>query len=108
MKKIIFNDNKKNGFTINNINNDILITSFGYSHLFNYPKILTEEIEKISKKINKDEINIYFDLSSVLGKNASNKYFAIIYSKAKKDFVYPSKNTLTDLPPYKNPNLEQA
>lgn len=98
MKKITFNDNKENGFTINNIKNNILISSFGYSHLFNYPAILTDETEKISKEINKDEIDTYFDLSSVLGKDASNKYFTIIYSKTKKDFIYPSKKTLTNLP----------
>lgn len=98
MKKIRFSDDKKNGFSINNVNDDIFISSSGYSHLFNYPIVLIKEVEKISKKINREAIDVYFDLSSVLGENASNKYFVITYSKKKKDFVYPSKKTLADLP----------
>ncbi|MHB1646814.1 MAG: hypothetical protein EVG15_10810 [Candidatus Acididesulfobacter diazotrophicus] len=97
MKKIKFIDDNETGFNINNIKNNIFITSFGYSHVFNYPYILVKEIEKLSKKIDKDKIDVYFDLSSVLGKDASNKYFLITYDKNKKDFDYSSKKTVLEL-----------
>ncbi len=98
MKQIKFADDKRSGFYTINIKDNIFITSFGHSHLFNYPSVLVKELGKLSEKINKDKINVYFDLSSVLGNNADNKYFVITYSKTKKDFIYPSKNTLIDLP----------
>ena len=49
----------------------------------------------MAKLIDKNEIEVYFDLSSVLGENASNKYFVILYDKNKKDFIYPSYKTIT-------------
>ncbi|MHB1645918.1 MAG: hypothetical protein ACYCSW_05340 [bacterium] len=97
MKKIKFSDDRTSGFNINNIKNSIFVSSFGYSHVFNYPIILTDEVDKISKKIDKDKINVYFDLSSALGKESSNKYFLIPYDKNKKDFDYSSKKTLLEL-----------
>lgn len=97
MKKINYGDDRESGFNINNIRDDIFVSSFGYSHVFNYPTVLINEIEKISKKIDKNKINVYFDLSSVLGGNASNKYFFIVYDKIKKNFDYSSKKTLLEL-----------
>ena len=100
MKQVQFIDDNRNGFYIDNINNDIIVSSFGHSHLFNYPSILVKELDKFSKKISRDNINTYFDLSSVLGESAVNKYFVITYDKTKKDFIYPSKKTLEKLPAY--------
>ena len=50
MKQIQFIDDNRNGFYIDNINNDIIVSSFGHSHLFNYPSILVKELDKFSKK----------------------------------------------------------
>jgi hypothetical protein len=95
MKKIKFNRGINNGFCIRINNDKIYITSFGYSHLFNYPSVIIKEVSELAKLIDKNEIEVYFDLSSVLGENASNKYFVILYDKNKKDFIYPSKKTIT-------------
>jgi hypothetical protein len=97
MKTIEFKDRVNDGFFISKKNDKIYITSFGYSHPFNYPSILIKEIFELSKDIDKDEIEVYFDSSSILGKEAINKYFVIIYDKNKKDFIYPSKKTINNL-----------
>ena len=102
MKQIKFADDKRNGFYADNYKDNIFVSSFGCSHLFNYPSVLVKELDRLSKRINKNKINVYFDLSSVLGENADNKYFVITYDKSQKDFIYPSKYTLEKLPTYYN------
>ena len=97
MKKIEYNNAINNGFFIKKNNNKIYITTFGYIHAFTYPSILIKEIHKLSKSINKDEIEVYFNSSSILGEDALNKYFVILYDKNKKDFIYPSKKTINNL-----------
>ncbi len=97
MKKIEFKNTFNDGFFIKKNNDKIYITSFGYVHVFTYPSILIKEIHELSKSIDKDEIEVYFDSSSVLGENATNKYFVITYDKKKKDFIYPSKKTIDNI-----------
>ncbi len=88
----------KIGFKIYRITDDIFICAFGYAHLFNFPITLNKAIKRYSKAISQNTFNVYFDLSSVLGENASNRYFTVIFDKNQNDFVYATKTTLTNLP----------
>ncbi len=97
MKTIKFKNTFNDGFFIKKINDEVSIISFGYSHLFNYPSILIKEVFELSKLIDKNQIDVYFDLTSVLGKESTNKYFVITYDKNKKDFIYPSKKTIDNI-----------
>ena len=100
MKKITFRDDTSCGFYLVKLNDNIFITSCGQTHLFNYPSVLIKELEKITKEVNKDNIDVYFDLSSVLGSGSGNKYFMITYNKTKKNFIYLSNKTLMELPEF--------
>ena len=98
MKHVYFIECENEGFDVDVIDDKILICTFGHSHVFNYPSVLVKSMSKYAKKIIKNNIKTYFDLSSVLGETASNKYFVITYDKNKKDFIYHTKRTLKKLP----------
>jgi len=86
------------GFTIYYKKNEMFILSYGNAHPFDYVYRVCNEIQARSHLMPQDRFNVYFDLSSVLGESASNKYFVITYDRNKKDFDYSTKKTLLELP----------
>lgn len=84
MKKIIYKSNIASYSYIKKVENNLLLISVGSVSPLDFIRKIMEYIVKYSKDINKEKIEIYFDLASCVG-NRANRFLKMHYNKKKNE-----------------------
>lgn len=87
MRKIIYSKDLASYFYIQLVDGKLLIVSMGADNPFEFMDVLGETIQKEANRIDKDEVPVYFDLLSCVGKGENRRLRLTFNKKSPNTFI---------------------
>lgn len=93
MRKVTYSNGLSSYFYVEQIQERLMIVSIGSDNPLEFIGILDKTIQNYTQNINKNEVEIYFDLLSCVGNN-ENRYLKLIYNKNDKNAFFNKINII--------------